>query len=100
MVTQMIRAIIKDKDALCSIKEDAIHMYLQTHGFTYYQKRPLGYEYRYKKLDDDGDPILACFAEESASDYGLRVGDIIRMMSQLEDRSELDIFVEMGGKLS
>lgn len=95
----MIRATITDKDAFSSLSECQVLAYLERHGWSIFEEREYGYLF-YNQIDyDDNGHIPIILAKQIAGDYVRRLSEVFTTLSMLEDRSQLDIFVEMGGVL-
>jgi len=90
----MIRVKITDADAIKSLKYENVKRYLIDHGW----KIEVMQEYGCRWSNPDYDDILLV-ALDIAGDYGRRLNHAIELISELEKRSELDIFTEMGGDL-
>lgn len=96
----MIRATITDKIALRDIKEQAILNYLDERGWNILNEVQYGYVIEHPKYkDDEGISITIHLAKHTAGDYVRRLSETLQTLAMLEDRSQLDIFVDMGGDL-
>lgn len=96
----MIKATITDETALASIPETCVLTYLKIYGWEIVEERE--YSYLLKNDDwvaDDGAYILISFAKQIAGDYVRRLSELLHSLSKMENRSQLDIFVEMGGMI-
>lgn len=90
----MIRATITDQKALSKLKLDDVISYMMGKGWYAVSTSELGYRFT-NKLYDDIIPI----AKECCSDYVRRLSQAIELLGELEDRSCLDIFEDMGGQI-
>lgn len=96
----MIRATITDKHALSKITERNVYSYLIWHCWKLKRDIGYGYEFEFTLLNDDsGNKITAVFGKEQAYDYVNRLAELLTLLEFIEDRSQLDIFVELGGKI-
>lgn len=97
----MIRAIITDKIALRDIKEQNVLVYLDERGWTILHEKQYGYAIEHPKFkDDEGISITIHLAKHTAGDYVRRLSETLQTLSMLEDRSQLDIFMDMGGSIA
>lgn len=93
----MIRANITDKAALSAVKPAAVVAYLDAHGWTKIDPPALGaMTCSYYAIGDHEVlvPLRLGWAE-----YASHVVDLIAYVAVVEDRSQLDILVDMGGSI-
>ena len=97
----MIWATITDKYALRDIKEQRVLDYLDERGWIIRHEVQYGYIIEHPKFRDDEDnsPITIHLAKHTAGDYVRRLAETLQTLSIVEDRSQLDIFVDMGGSI-
>jgi hypothetical protein len=96
----MIKANITDKTALASLSETSVLSYLYDHGWKIIEERDYGYLFGNKDwIADDGLYISIPLAKQIAGDYVKRLSELLHSLSKMENRSQLDIFVEMGGMI-
>jgi len=92
----MIWATINDSDALGAIEERNIIDYMERHGWVLlpHPRAAYGYLYEHPVLKDQ-----VVFAKRECTDYVRRLSQLLTSLSEIENRSQLDIYLEMGGKL-
>ena len=93
----MIDAKITDATALENLSHKRVLAYLLETGWKTvgHFSRPIG---NVPIMQNEEDESLVVPLPE-AGDYAQRLSDIIRTLSRIEQRSELDIFVDLGGDI-
>jgi len=92
---RMIRATIAEEAALENIQPASLVAYLEAHGWSGARYRtPAACHYRHST----GVTALVPLARDFA-DYADRVGVTIRLIANVEGRSQLDVLVDLGGSI-
>ena len=94
-----IKATITDSQAIATISVARLIDYLERAGWQrsdkYQHPQGLGARYRHPYL---GSAELLVPLKESLADYAPRMAEIITALAVVEHRSQLAIFVDMGGR--
>jgi hypothetical protein len=90
-----VKAIVTDGDLLRTVQPADAEAYLQANGWTRAEERRTGTNW---VLRGDGGSDTFVFLPRSTdfADYGRRLGELLDTLSEVEQRSELDVLAELS----
>lgn len=85
---------IQDKRALATIRPLEVATYLRSQGWEQYSNHRNASVW--SKNDTNGDPVDVLLPlDPSVGDYALRMGEILKALSSIENRSQYEIFADL-----
>jgi hypothetical protein len=93
----MIRAHITDREALEALKPERVRSYLEAKGWRSIGGAKSFDLYRHERNGDRFEALLPI--DPDCRDFARRMSELLRVVALVEDRSELEIIMGMGGNI-